>query len=43
VVRLGENPIAAELGELGLPKRAVMTSSVRLLRMSFADAEEVSS
>lgn len=39
VVQLGDHPIAAELRELGLPKRAVMTSSIGRLRMTFGDAQ----
>jgi hypothetical protein len=35
---LGDHEIAAELRSLGLPKRAVMSSSVSRLAMTFEDA-----
>jgi hypothetical protein len=41
VLVLGEHPVAKELKGLGLPKRAIFTSSIRQLRMTFADAERV--
>ncbi len=41
-VRLGEHPYAKELAALGLPKRALLSSSVRNVQMTFADAKEIS-
>ena len=41
-VRLGEHPYAKELAALGLPKRAMLSSSVRNVQMTFADAKEIS-
>jgi hypothetical protein len=41
LIRLGNHPIAKELSELGLPKSAVVTGSIRHVRMSFGDAEEI--
>ncbi|GIH22047.1 hypothetical protein Aph01nite_03570 [Acrocarpospora phusangensis] len=38
LIRLGNHPIAKELSELGLPKHALMTSTIRHLRMSFGPA-----
>ncbi|MEW2478205.1 acetoacetate decarboxylase family protein [Mycobacterium sp. NPDC049093] len=40
-VRLGEHPYAKELAALGLPKRAMLSSSVRNVQMTFADAKEI--
>lgn len=40
-VVLGEHPIAKELRTLGLPKRALVTSSVSRLEMTFDAAEEM--
>ncbi len=40
-VRLGEHPYAKELAALGLPKRAMLSSSVRNVQMKFADAKEI--
>jgi hypothetical protein len=40
-VRLGDHPYARELATLGLPKRAMMSSSAENVEMSFADAEEI--
>jgi hypothetical protein len=40
LIRLGNHPIAKELSELGLPKRALMTSSATHLAMSFGPAVE---
>jgi hypothetical protein len=37
-VRLGEHPYARELAALGLPKRAMMSSSAENVEMSFGDA-----
>ncbi|WP_166910057.1 acetoacetate decarboxylase family protein [Mycobacterium sp. DL440] len=41
-VRLGDHPYAEELAALGLPKRAMLSSSVRNVQMTFADAKEIS-
>ncbi|WP_301121753.1 acetoacetate decarboxylase family protein [Mycolicibacterium fortuitum] len=41
-VRLGEHPYGRELSTLGLPKRAMLSSSVRNVQMTFADAKEIS-
>jgi hypothetical protein len=41
LIRLGNHPIAKELSELGLPKSAVLTSSVRHAKMTFGDAQEI--
>ncbi|MCG7608158.1 MULTISPECIES: acetoacetate decarboxylase family protein [Mycobacterium] len=41
-IRLGDHPYAAELAELGLPKRAMLSSSARNVQMTFADAKEIS-
>ncbi|PEG61327.1 acetoacetate decarboxylase family protein [Mycolicibacterium boenickei] len=41
-IRLGDHPYAAELAALGLPKRALLSSSVRNVQMTFADAKEIS-
>lgn len=41
-VRLGEHPYGRELAALGLPKRAMLSSSVRNVQMTFADAKEIS-
>ncbi|MFD4293478.1 acetoacetate decarboxylase family protein [Rhodococcus sp. NPDC058505] len=38
---LGSHPIAAELRTLGLPRRALMTTSIPSLRMTFGDARPV--
>lgn len=40
-IELGTHPIAAQLRSLGLPRTALMTSSINLLRMTFADAKQV--
>jgi hypothetical protein len=40
-VRLGEHPYAKELASLGFPKRALFSSSVGNVEMSFGDAQEV--
>ena len=40
-LRLGDHPYAKELAALGLPKRAMMSSSVRNVEMSFDDAQEI--
>ncbi|WP_102419481.1 acetoacetate decarboxylase family protein [Mycobacterium sp. 4858] len=41
-VRLGDHPYSKELAALGLPKRALMSSSVDHVQMSFGDAQEIS-
>jgi acetoacetate decarboxylase len=39
---LGDHHYAKELASLGLPKRAMMSSSVENVQMSFGDAQEIS-
>jgi Acetoacetate decarboxylase (ADC) len=39
---LGDHPYAKELASLGLPKRALISSSAANVEMSFGDAQEVS-
>jgi hypothetical protein len=39
---LGDHPYAKELASLGLPKRAMLSSSVDHVQMSFGDAREIS-
>jgi hypothetical protein len=39
---LGDHPYSKELASLGLPKRAIFSSSVDDLQMSFGDAQEIS-
>jgi hypothetical protein len=39
-VRLGDHPYAKELASLGLPKRALFSSSADNVEMSFSDAKE---
>ncbi|HTZ15061.1 MAG TPA: acetoacetate decarboxylase family protein [Mycobacterium sp.] len=41
-VRLGDHPYAKELASLGLPKRALMSSSANQVQMTFGDAQEIS-
>ena len=41
-VRLGDHPYAKELASLGLPKRAMLSSSVDHAQMTFGDAKEIS-
>lgn len=41
-VWLGDHPYARELAALGLPKRAMISSSADNVQMTFGDAEEVS-
>ncbi|UMB70264.1 acetoacetate decarboxylase family protein [Mycobacterium paraterrae] len=41
-VRLGDHPYAKELASLGLPKRAMLSSSADHVRMTFGDAQEIS-
>ncbi|WP_214109900.1 acetoacetate decarboxylase family protein [Acrocarpospora catenulata] len=38
LIRLGNHPVAKELSELGLPKHALVTSTIGRLRMSFGPA-----
>jgi len=40
-LRLGDHPYAKELASLGLPKRALISSSAENVEMSFGDAREV--
>lgn len=42
-LKLGTHPIADELRSLGLPRRALVTSSIPDLKMTFGDATEVRS
>ncbi|WP_031469342.1 acetoacetate decarboxylase family protein [Sciscionella sediminilitoris] len=39
VLRLGAHPVAAELRRMGLPGRALFSSGIARMRMSFGDAE----
>ncbi len=39
---LGDHPYARELAALGLPKRALVSSSARNVDMTFSDAQEIS-
>jgi acetoacetate decarboxylase len=41
-VRLGDHPYAKELASLGLPKRALLSSSAENVQMTFGDAQEIS-
>lgn len=41
-IRLGEHPYSKELASLGLPKRALVSSSVDQVQMTFGDAQEIS-
>src|ERR1700722_16852825 len=41
-VRLGDHPYAKELASLGLPKRAMLSSSANQVQMTFGDAQEIS-
>ncbi|ORB71447.1 acetoacetate decarboxylase family protein [Mycobacterium scrofulaceum] len=41
-IRLGDHPYSKELASLGLPKRALVSSSVDHVQMSFGDAQEIS-
>jgi Acetoacetate decarboxylase (ADC) len=41
-VRLGDHPYAKELASLGLPKRAMLSSSADQVQMTFGDAREIS-
>lgn len=40
-LRLGDHPYAKELASLGLPKRALLSSSAENVQMSFGDAQEI--
>lgn len=40
-VRLGEHPIGRDLAALGLPKRALVSSSAENVKMTFGDAKEI--
>lgn len=40
-VRLGQHPYARELATLGLPKRAMISSSAENVEMTFGDAKEI--
>lgn len=40
-LRLGDHPYAAELAALGLPKRALVSSSAANVDMTFGDAKEI--
>ncbi|WNG85065.1 acetoacetate decarboxylase family protein [Mycobacterium sp. ITM-2016-00316] len=40
-VRLGGHPIGRELAALGLPKRALVSSSAENVQMTFGDAKEI--
>jgi hypothetical protein len=41
-IRLGDTPYAKELASLGLPKRALVSSSADHVQMTFGDAQEIS-
>ncbi len=41
-VRLGDHPYSKELASLGLPKRAMLSSSAENVQMTFGDAREIS-
>ena len=41
-VRLGDHAYAKELASLGLPKRALLSSSSDHVQMTFGDAQEIS-
>jgi hypothetical protein len=41
-VRLGDHPYTKELASLGLPKRAILSSSAENVQMTFGDAQEIS-
>lgn len=41
-LRLGDHPYAKELASLGLPKRAIVSSSAENVQMTFGDAQEIS-
>ena len=41
-IRLGDHPYSKELASLGLPKRAMLSSSAENVQMTFGDAQEIS-
>ncbi|GII00876.1 acetoacetate decarboxylase family protein [Planobispora takensis] len=41
LIRLGNHPVAKELSELGLPKRALVSATVSRTSMSFGEAKEL--
>lgn len=41
-LRLGDHPFAQELASLGLPRRALVSSSAENVDMTFSDAQEIS-
>lgn len=41
-IRLGDHPYSKELAALGLPKRAILSSSAANVKMTFGDAQEIS-
>ncbi|ORA86174.1 acetoacetate decarboxylase, partial [Mycobacterium intermedium] len=41
-IRLGDHPYSKELAALGLPKRAILSSSAANVQMTFGDAQEIS-
>jgi hypothetical protein len=41
-LRLGDHPYAKELASLGLPKRAMLSTSAASAQMTFGDAQEIS-
>jgi len=41
-LRLGDHPYAKDLASLGLPKRALVSSSAENVAMTFADAQQIS-
>ncbi|MBG0828029.1 acetoacetate decarboxylase family protein [Planomonospora sp. ID67723] len=41
LVRLGNHPVAKELSELGLPKRALVTATIAHTAMSFGEAKQL--
>jgi hypothetical protein len=42
LIRLGNHPIAKELSELGLPKHALLTTTISHMTMTFAEARPLS-
>lgn len=40
-IELGDHPVAEQMRSLGLPLRALVTSQIGLLRMTFEDAQEI--
>ncbi|GAA4222182.1 hypothetical protein FHR32_004159 [Streptosporangium album] len=41
LIRLGNHPVAKELSELGLPRRALMTTTASHLAMTFDEAKDI--